>query len=486
MKTTSISRRFAACVALLAFFGLSAAASAATYKTVSGAFSYGYAQQVFTLVNQQRKAYGLPDLIMTQNLTDSAMKRAAECAVLFEHTRPNGDSCFTAFPGDSVGENIAYGQSSPSAVMNWWMNSEGHRNNILTRDKYGNIYYTDRKFIGIGCFQSGNTLYWVQVFSDTTTSGTDTRFSDHSATVKVSQTRGTDSIVTIGGPPVPSGSFTRPTASKAKYAGCVRVAWKKNSFSNCGYYVYRTTTKKFKNPVRLGWTKSLSYLDKSAKVGASYWYWIVPSRKVFGKIYVATPPSGTAATAKQKGFRNFNTPVPKIKSSTSGVTLTWKASKFAKNGYEVWRGTSRSVSKAGKIATTKRRKYVDRNTVPGRTYYYWICVRGPNDRWLAAQNWKKGVRKLAFPVPHGSGSGYSVRISWKAVKGAKKYKVYRGSTWASRRLMKTTTGRYWIDRSCPRDGRWHYYWVCAVDIEGRNWCHRRCYYGVRFDVPVKR
>jgi hypothetical protein len=53
-------------------------------------------------------------------------------------------------------------------------------------------------------------------------------------------------------------------------------------------------------------------------------------------------------------------------------------------------------------------------------------------------------------------------------------------------LMKTTTGRYWIDRNCPRDGRWHHYWVCAVDIEGRNWCHRGRHYGVRFGVPVKR
>lgn len=55
----------------------------------------------------------------------------------FSHVRPDGSSCFTALQQKNVsyysaGENIAYGQTSPAQVMNSWMNSEGHRANILS------------------------------------------------------------------------------------------------------------------------------------------------------------------------------------------------------------------------------------------------------------------------------------------------------------------------------------------------------------------
>jgi uncharacterized repeat protein (TIGR02543 family) len=179
-------------VLLAALFAAPAIALAATYQTVSGTFRYGEAHKVLTLVNQIRANNGLPALVMTQNLTDAAMKRAAECVVRWDpnnHIRPNGQYCETAWDWDGyASENIQKGATSPSAAVNSWMNSARHKKNILT-SKGG--------FIGIGCFQYGNTLYWVQAFSDSTTSGTDTRSSNIAVTVKVSQTRGADSIVAI-------------------------------------------------------------------------------------------------------------------------------------------------------------------------------------------------------------------------------------------------------------------------------------------------
>ena len=56
----------------------------------------------------------------------------------------------------SIGENIAYGQSSPDEVMTAWMNSAGHRANIL------NASFTK---LGVGVYQSGGTLYWAQIFT---------------------------------------------------------------------------------------------------------------------------------------------------------------------------------------------------------------------------------------------------------------------------------------------------------------------------------
>ena len=80
---------------------------------------------------------------------------------MFSHTRPDGRSCFTALTDLGIsyggaGENIAYGQSSPEEVMTAWMNSSGHRANIL------NSSFTK---LGVGVYKSGNTIYWVQLFT---------------------------------------------------------------------------------------------------------------------------------------------------------------------------------------------------------------------------------------------------------------------------------------------------------------------------------
>ncbi len=143
---------FSACTAL-----------ASGFKTVEGNYNYSYASEVLSLVNAERSRNGLSPLVMTEELTEGAMLRAAECAVSFSHTRPNGTQCFTAFKwSKSAGENIAYGQRSPEQVMNGWMNSSGHRANILG---------AGFKTVGIGCFEYNGTLYWAQAFSGGTGSG---------------------------------------------------------------------------------------------------------------------------------------------------------------------------------------------------------------------------------------------------------------------------------------------------------------------------
>lgn len=133
-------------------------AAGGTYPTfslpVSGTVRYDYAWQVLELVNAERAKVGLPALAMDEDLLDASVLRAAETTVLFAHDRPNGEPCFSA-SDKMFGENIAAGQTSPSMVMDSWMSSEGHRNNIL-----GSGYTT----IGIGCLQVGNTYYWVQCF----------------------------------------------------------------------------------------------------------------------------------------------------------------------------------------------------------------------------------------------------------------------------------------------------------------------------------
>ena len=120
-----------------------------------------YAYQVIELVNQERVKYGLAALAADETLMNAAQKRAAETVTSFSHTRPNGASFSSVLSEYGVnyrtaGENIAYGQRTPQEVVNAWMNSSGHRANIL------NSKYTK---IGVGCYKSGSTYYWSQLFT---------------------------------------------------------------------------------------------------------------------------------------------------------------------------------------------------------------------------------------------------------------------------------------------------------------------------------
>ena len=112
------------------------------------------AYEVLAIVNQERANYGLSPLSMDAELFNAAKIRAAETSVLFSHTRPDGTMCYTVSSKVS-GENIAYGYGSASAVMTGWMNSTGHRDNILT---------AGYKSIGVSCYNYNGILYWVQLF----------------------------------------------------------------------------------------------------------------------------------------------------------------------------------------------------------------------------------------------------------------------------------------------------------------------------------
>lgn len=121
-----------------------------------------YASQVLNLVNRERAKAGLPALKLDADITAAANVRAREIKQSFSHTRPNGSSFSTVLKEQGVsfigsGENIAWGQMSPEQVMDGWMNSDGHRANILNKNF---------KNIGIGYYQDANGRnYWVQLFT---------------------------------------------------------------------------------------------------------------------------------------------------------------------------------------------------------------------------------------------------------------------------------------------------------------------------------
>lgn len=120
-----------------------------------------YAKQVAILVNRERSSYGLQPVKYSPLLSEATNVRSSELRKNFSHTRPNGTSCFTVLKEFdisyfSAAENIAYGQRTPEIVMNAWMNSSGHRTNILSK----NVEY-----IGVGVVYSNGIYYWTQLFA---------------------------------------------------------------------------------------------------------------------------------------------------------------------------------------------------------------------------------------------------------------------------------------------------------------------------------
>ena len=87
--------------------------------------------QIYALVNSQRVAAGLAEVVWSNILTDDAKIRANEASVKWSHTRPNGSAWWTVDDDYMYGENLAKGYSSADAVVTAWMNSPSHKANLL-------------------------------------------------------------------------------------------------------------------------------------------------------------------------------------------------------------------------------------------------------------------------------------------------------------------------------------------------------------------
>lgn len=119
-----------------------------------------FAGKVLELCNAERAKRGLAALRPAADLADAAAVRASELPRAFSHTRPNGKDCFTAVRdhGHTMGENVAAGDATPESVVASWMESPGHRANILK---------PEFRELGVGFFDSGEgalRYYWAQLF----------------------------------------------------------------------------------------------------------------------------------------------------------------------------------------------------------------------------------------------------------------------------------------------------------------------------------
>ena len=119
--------------------------------------------EVARLVNAELAKAGLPALKLNWQLSRVARYKSADMANkgYFSHNSPTYGTPFKMMENfglrfSAAGENIAYGQRTPAEVMRDWMNSPGHRNNIMSRS------FTE---IGVGLAKNKNGVcYWTQQF----------------------------------------------------------------------------------------------------------------------------------------------------------------------------------------------------------------------------------------------------------------------------------------------------------------------------------
>jgi hypothetical protein len=170
------------------------------FTTFAGALA-DKSSDVLDLVNSERKAAGLKSVKLNDDLNRVAELRAAEIVERWSHTRPNGEEWKTAFAEEGVsasyrGENLAKGQYSAEKVVDDWMDSEGHRSNIL-----------NKKFtkMGVASVVIDGVTYWVQVFANE---------------VKTTKKTSTKSS-TAASAPAPSGTTQKASRSKNNQTGAL-------------------------------------------------------------------------------------------------------------------------------------------------------------------------------------------------------------------------------------------------------------------------
>ena len=319
---------------------------------------------------------GLQPLTYDYTMEQVAMLRAAEIAVSYDHTRPNGEDCFSAFVGRPLygwGENIAAGTgtmgSRDAMFMAWREDNEkyagqGHRRNMLN-SRFATV--------GIGYVRCNGIGYWVQNFGDVNSNAPATTADNgkHLVDVEVDQAILGNKKLTAAS----SSLSLQAGASKALPALSLQV------------------------PVRGNWPSGVLGLDASGAKWTSSKPSVaaVSKGKVVAKTAGATQLKATLDGATATVTVKVAPPTPAL-SSTKGaakkLTVKWQKQTKSVSGYEVWVSTSKkftakttvkkTVAKSKSSLTVSKLKAKKTYYVKVRTYY-----KDPATKKVINSSWSK-------------------------------------------------------------------------------------------------
>lgn len=361
--------------------------------SLTGTYYYEKAYEVLILVNKERTAAGLSELTMDQELLEAAMQRAAETSISFSHTRPSGLSCFTVSEKAS-GENIACGQTSASSVMNSWMNSSGHKANIL-----GSSYQS----IGIGCFSQGGTLYWVQIF-------------DWDEADAASQKKNAEKTTTVALEP---GAFASSLSLKASSTSLTLG----NSIT---FYAYLGGAKL--NASSLIWSS-----DSNVSVSSSG---KVTAKKAGSATVTASSKLGTMSASATVKISVGSCKISSLTNTSGGIKLKWQKVSGA-SGYYIYRST-----KSGKFSSKPIKTVTGDSTVTytdtavknknGTIYYYKVVPYSGSTEGTGTQAKTARLKAVALSSVKNSASK-KITVKWKKTTKVTGYQIQysKSKTFAS-------------------------------------------------------
>lgn len=111
--------------------------------------------EAYNMVNEIREDNGVNTLVWNQNLEEVANVRSKEISESFSHTRPDGKPWYSVNSNIQGGENLAYGYNDAEKVVDAWMDSPTHKDNIL---------YEDFTKMAISIYEDNGTYYWSQEY----------------------------------------------------------------------------------------------------------------------------------------------------------------------------------------------------------------------------------------------------------------------------------------------------------------------------------
>jgi len=404
--------------------------------------------------NTKKESWKTNAITYDYNLEKIAMQRAAEIALLYDHTRPNGGSCFTAYTGvySSEGENIAAGYgtfTTAKSVFTAWQEKDekylgqGHRRNML---------YSGFNAVGIGHVYYNGAHYWVQEFGNVnleptvnTANDKDTAVSIDvlSSNIKSYSVKASKSSLSVGYnkkvslPEVNTianivGGW--PTSSKPINASCT---WK---VENSKY-------------AKISGNKVVGL-----KIGKTNLVTTVYGKKVTVPITItpATPENVKASSQK-----------------TTSLKLSWSKVPEA-TGYRIYQYNTKT-KKYKKIATTKGKSYTVKKLKAGTTYKFKVVAYKNVGKKQYTSSYSKVLTTATKPttpkISRLTTKSKKATVQWKKISGASGYEVYmatskKGKYSKVKTVTKGTTVKY--TKSSLKKNKKYYFKVRAYKtVDGK-------------------